>query len=260
MKIALFQMSPAQCPTGMLDRVEAAMHDAAENGADILVTPAFSPMYNNASSIEAHFSRDDWATRLTKSAISIGISLVAGVPEQDGDTHRTSALIINLTNPDSPAIFRKAYLYDDEHRTRFVGHGPYVVTADFDGIMTGFLMCDQIEFADNIRQLAQAGVDLIVVPTGLPQTPDRPFDAHHSVPIRAVENQIFMAYANHAQADGIPSPQGSSCIVAPDGGILCATPQTGDALIYATIDPAEYVSSGQQKAFASEIPFSKHLH
>jgi predicted amidohydrolase len=78
------------------------------------------------------------------------------------------------------------------------------------------------------------------VPTALMH----PFDAvaRILVPARAVENQVFVAYANRSGREGDLHYCGQSCVVGPDGADL-ARAGRAEQLILADLDPARLSAS-----------------
>ena len=78
--------------------------------------------------------------------------------------------------------------------------GDTLVTSAVGGLNIGILICYDVEFPETVRALALAGAGLVAVPTALV----RPFDsvARTLVPARALENQVYVAYAGLCGAGG----------------------------------------------------------
>ncbi|WP_352578846.1 nitrilase-related carbon-nitrogen hydrolase [Mesorhizobium sp. M0019] len=55
------------------------------------------------------------------------------------------------------------------------------------------LICYDVEFPENVRRLALAGSNLIAVPPALPATDHAELIARKMIPVRAFENQLFIA-------------------------------------------------------------------
>lgn len=255
MKLAVFQMSAAIAPEARAARIIAAMQDAADAGATLMVAPeqALSG-YGRGAALHAAAqpSGGAWAVQLGAAAARIGISLIAGFPERDGETCYISALIIDHEAPDSPALYRKGCLYGDYEKGLFSPGGPSTVLIEMQGLRVGVLICYDIEFPENMRRLALAGADLVAVPTALPMGASARFVAEHMIRVRAFENQVFVAYADNADRDEGFAYQGLSIIAAPDGAALASAPVDGDALIYAEIDPAAYRAARQENPYLAD--------
>jgi hypothetical protein len=99
--------------------------------------------------------------------------------------------------------------------------------ADFDagGLRVGVAICYDVEFPELIRAYARDGVQLVVVPTALMAPHDRV--ARLVVPVRALENQIFLGYANRCGQEPGLDFVGLSRICGPRGQILAEAGRTG---------------------------------
>lgn len=106
----------------------------------------------------------------------------------------------------------------------------------------GLLICYDVEFPETIRSVALTGADLILVPTAL--TGEYPCVPDFIVPARAVENQIFVAYCNHAGTEGETRFIGKSRLAGPDDPAIAAAGD-GECLLIATIT---------QEAIAASAP------
>ncbi|MDX1786104.1 MAG: carbon-nitrogen hydrolase family protein [Roseovarius sp.] len=256
MKLAVFQMSAqGGNHAGRTDRIKAAMREATNHGASLLIAPELALSgYGRREGFAGLAEPADgaWAAELGQASREIGISLIAGFPETWGDTHHISAMVIDATRDEPPVIYRKGCLYGDYEKAHFQSPGPSTVIAELDGLRVGVLICYDIEFPENARRLARAGAELIAVPTALPLGAPGSFIAEHVIRTRAYENQVFVAYANHADSDEAFTFQGCSSIAAPDGAVLAAAPQTGDALLYAEIEPESYEASRKENPYIDD--------
>ena len=242
MKIAVFQMSAALAPADRPERIIAAMREAATAGASLMIAPELALSgYGRGADFQniAQTAQGDWAEMLQSAANETGIGIVAGFPERDGAQCFISAITMQPGGA-APVIYRKACLYGDYEKEHFASAQASTILAEIGGIKAAFLICYDVEFPENVRRLARAGADLIIVPTALPKGASAAFVATHLVPTRAFENQVFVAYADNADSDDTCHYQGQSCIAAPSGAVLAAAPVAGDALIYADIDVSAY--------------------
>ena len=143
-----------------------------------------------------------------------GTAIAYGYPERAGD-----------------ALFNSAALYDAQgalianHRKRLPSPGSFevesfargsaVTFADLGGWRLAMIICYEVEFPESLRQAAQGGAQLVLVPTALGATWG--VVAEKLVPTRAFENGVWIAYADHVGAFGGLDFFGGSRIVAPDG-------------------------------------------
>lgn len=256
MRIAALQMHAiAGDGEANIERIAAAAADAAAGGARLLIVPELAVTGYGAG--EAGFTRlaspatGDVAARLGAIAHENAIAIVAGFAEQDGQDTYNSALFTdgNGTN----AVYRKSHLYGDYERRSFRPALPASVMVDLGGIRIGMLICYDVEFPENVRRLALAGADLVVVPTALPKGSSGTFIANHMIQVRAFENQVFVAYTNHCGADDHFTYAGLSRIAAPDGKLLAEAPAEGETLLFAEIRPEDYVKSRSENTYLVDL-------
>ena len=192
-----------------------------------------------------------FAKKLTKIAEQHQIAIVIGLPWYESSKLYNSAVFIN---PNGEVIqYHKQYLYGDYEKSLFVkGESPPPVI-EYDGLKFGLLICFDVEFPENVRMLAQQDVDIVLVPTALPKCDGSYFITKKMIPVRAFENQCFIAYADHAGRDELTTYQGCSCIVAPNGNFLSTASIEGDELLMAEIKQNEYASSRKENPYLDEL-------
>ena len=138
------------------------------------------------------------------------------------------------------ANHRKRLQSPQSFEERAFANGDAVTFAEVAGLRVAMIICYEVEFPESMRQAAQGGAELVLVPTALGA--DWGFVAENIVPTRAFENGLYLAYADHAGALGGARFYGGSRIVAPDGHI---TPvQVGrPGLVTVDIDPDRVASA-----------------
>jgi len=114
--------------------------------------------------------------------------------------------------------YRKTHLWGELDRTLFTAGESLSAIVEINGWKVGLLICYDVEFPETSRALALAGAELILVPTGLMQ-PWREV-AERLIPVRAYENQLYIAYCNYCGTEGDIVYEGRSCIAGPDGADL----------------------------------------
>jgi predicted amidohydrolase len=217
---------------------------AAAAGADLLICPEmFLSGYNIGAQAAARLAESADGPSLQRAAEIArerGIALLFGYPERGGGDVIYNAVQLIGRDGRSRASYRKCHLFGDLDRGMFrAGERPPAVV-ELDGVRVGLLICYDVEFPESVRLLALAGADLVAVPTALMD----PFEvvARTVIPARAVENQVFLAYANRCGREGELSYCGLSCVVGPDGADL-ARAGRGEELIVADLDLARLQAS-----------------
>ena len=255
MRIAILQMiaRPGDV-TANLKQIEAAAEKAAAGGADLLIAPELATTgYGAADAIRdlAEPAEGAQVTALTAMAERQGLAIVAGFAERDGDQIYNSLALVGADAP--PSLYRKSHLYGDYERALFTPGEPKAALSPLGGLTLGFLICYDVEFPENVRRLAKAGADVVVVPTALPAAPFARFIATRVVPVRAFENQVFVVYANHGGGDANFTYAGLSCAAAPDGHLLTAAPDSAETLLFADIDPAAFDESRRANTYLTDL-------
>lgn len=236
-----------------LRAIDAAAASAARRGARILVCPEMSATGYNIGAAELAALAEPFdgpiAGRVAEIAVAREIAIVYGYPELAPEDSRAqvadAAQIFNSTQAIGPdgavlARYRKTHLYGELDQVPFTPGAQLVTQFDLDGLRCGLLTCYDVEFPEAARAHALAGADALLVPTGLMH----PF-AHIAevlVPARAIENQVFVVYANRVGREGDLEYCGRSCVAAPDGSILARAGEL-PALLFAELDPAQAARS-----------------
>ena len=255
MRIAALQMrAVAGDPAANLARIERAAVEAAAAGAVLLIAPELAVTgYGAGEAIRdlAEGADGPAVARLAAIAAEAGVSIVSGIAERAGDAVYNSAVLVDDTG--SRLVYRKSHLYGPYERTLFRPGRAAAATAEIGGVKAGLLICYDVEFPENVRRLAQDRVDLVIVPTALPATGHGAFIAEKMVPVRAFENQVFVAYVNHCGADERFAYAGLSAIVAPDGTMLAQAGAAEEALLVADIDPAAFAASRAANTYLYDL-------
>ncbi|KIC21086.1 MULTISPECIES: carbon-nitrogen hydrolase family protein [unclassified Leisingera] len=101
---------------------------------------------------------------------------------------------------------------------------------ELEGFKAATLICYDAEFPETFRAVAQAGAELVLVPTALGA--QWGVVANTVIPARAFENGVFVCYANSCGHENGMDYFGGSCVVAPNGQDL-ARAGTGEELLKA---------------------------
>jgi predicted amidohydrolase len=162
-----------------------------------------------------------------------GLGLVYGYPERASDGAIYNAAILIGPEGDVRLNYRKIHLFGDLDRDMFAAGTEPGGIAEIDGVRIGLLICYDVEFPEAVRLRAMAGADLIAIPTALMQP--WVFVPRQILPVRAFENQVYIAYANRTGAEASLVYTGESVIAGPDcRNLVHAGP--GDEVLLADLD------------------------
>ncbi|MEE1929027.1 carbon-nitrogen hydrolase family protein [Streptomyces sp. TRM 70351] len=253
LRTALYQ-GPGGIPAAPGDGVAAlarAARRAADAGARLLVTPELSLTgYALGAAVRevAEPADGPFAEAVSQIAAEHGLAVLYGYPERDGDAVYNA---VRLAGPDGAPLadYRKTHLFGAYERTCFTPGEEPVVQADLDGVRLGLLICYDVEFPEPVRAHALAGTELLLAPTALM----RPYEfvPQSVLPVRAWENQLYIAYANRHGTEGAFTFAGLSCLAAPDGTVR-ARAGTGEDLVVADVDPGLLAASRAENTYLAD--------
>jgi 5-aminopentanamidase len=254
MRLAALQMqAKTGDPDANLARIEEAAREAAGKGTQLLVAPELAVTgYGAGEMIQelAEPATGPTATRLKALAQETGVAIIAGFAEWDGATVYNSALFVD---GGKPLVYRKSHLFGAYERALFAPEKPMAHVFDLAGMKFGMLICYDVEFPENVRRLAQAGVQAVLVPTALPKSDHADMIARKMISVRAFENQIFVAYVNHCGADGRFAYAGLSGIAAPDGTMLAEAGADGEELLIADLRLEDFAQSVAANTYLADL-------
>ncbi len=244
MILSCIQTSPTKAQTrDNLTQVEPLVLDA---DADLIVLPElfasgyFFDSTEQAAALAESVPGGETTRQLETWAASTGATIVAGLPERDGDRLYNAAVVV--TPNGWLGTYRKTHLYYEE-TLHFAPGGdgfPVWTVTDRRGqsYRLGVMICFDWFFPESARTLALKGADVIAHPSNLVL-------AHcpSAMPIRALENGVFTATANRigTETNGRESLTfvGQSRICSPRAEVLATAGREEVAVISAEIDPLQ---------------------
>lgn len=242
MKTVYLQFAPAYLD---VDRNHATVDDLlADIEADLIVLPElFTSGYFFRSEADLEqvaepIPEGPSTQQLRTWADATGATIVAGLPEKEGDAVYNSAVLVR---PDGTTErYRKVHLFYEETTLFNPGNLGFPVfdvrTREGIGYRLGMMVCFDWYFPEAARSLALNGADVIAHPSNLvlPHCPD-------SMPVRARENHVFTVTANRYGSETNGEEEltfiGMSEVCGPDGEILRRADRTADAVGTVHIDP-----------------------
>ncbi|PWJ07199.1 carbon-nitrogen hydrolase [Streptomyces sp. NWU49] len=252
MRTALLQSSgrPGSVVENLKVLDEAAGRAAAA-GAGLLVT---SEMFLTGYAIGDDIARlaepadGDAADAVAETAARHGLAVAYAYPERAGDAVFNSVQLV-CADGTRLANYRKTHLFGRFEHDHFTPGDRPVVQAELNGLTVGLLICYDVEFPENARAHALAGTDLLLVPTALMHP--FPFVAESVVPVRAFENQMYVAYVNRVGREGEFEFVGLSTLAGPDG-IARARAGRAEELVLADADPVFLAASRENNPYLED--------
>jgi 5-aminopentanamidase len=220
--LALWQCPYAARPAEALARLDTVAAQARAQGAQLLVCPEMSLTGYQIGSVAVDALAEPADGALAQAVATIAqrhrIAIVYGYPEHNGPGKPFNAVQFVGATGQRLANYRKTHLFGDIDRAQFSPGPQAPAVFDWHGWRLGLLVCYDIEYPEPARGLALQGVDAILVPTA--NMID--FDEVQRVllPARALENRVFVAYANACGHEGDTTYGGLSTACAPMGEVL----------------------------------------
>lgn len=242
MRIAVCQASATLGDKGKnIAAVRAAARTAASWNADILVLPElFLTGYNLGPRVKdlAEPRSGPSLTSIAEIARDAKCAIAVGFPELDsGEIFNSSALFD--AQGSLVAVYRKVHLFGPSEK-RLYSPGSELIVRRIGDLQVGMAVCYDIEFPEFARELKRRGADIIIVLTAN-------MEPYLEVPktfirARALENGLFVVYANFCGTEGELKYTGLSGVTGPDGIDLVRAGPHGAALLLVEL-PAAYPSN-----------------
>ena len=252
--VASVQMEPIIGDTAAnLARATVLVEQAAARGAQLVVLPELAntgyvfdsreEAFALSEAVPAGHSAQTWIALAQR----LGIHLVAGIAERDGDVLYNAALI---AGPDGYlGTYRKLHLWADEKRFFVPGNLGLPIFDTAIGKL-GVAICYDGWFPEVYRLFAMRNVDIVAVPTNwvpMPgQTPDGPAMAHSLTMAGAHSNGLVIVCADRIGIERGQPFVGRSLIAGSQGWLL-AGPASVDQeeILIASVD-VEAARRGRQ--------------
>jgi len=237
---AVCQFAPTNDRAHNLTYIGEQVALASERGADLVVFPEYSSFFVDklGPQMRAHAEPLDgpFVSALQALAAENAVTIVAGLVEATGDEHVQNT-VVAVDHAGLRARYRKLHLYDafGQQESDWVRAGEIEEPEVFEigGLRLGLMTCYDLRFPEVARTLADAAVDVIVVPA---EWVRGPLKEHHWLTLlqaRAIENTAFVVAADHPAPIGV----GQSAVIDPQG-VRIAGVGAAEGMAIAHLDPA----------------------
>ena len=255
MLVAAAQIEPKLAePERNLEACLARLEEAAAAGAELLVLPECAiPGYMFESAEEAlPFAEEvpgPSCEVLERESRRLGMHVVCGLLERDGDTLRNAAVLVG---PDGlVGTYRKTHL-PFLGVDRFVFPGDELTVYDTPLGRIGVEICYDLRVPEVTRTLALKGAEIVAHPTNFPIAAK--VQTELITVARAAENRIYLLTANRVGKERSAEFCGWSQIVDPYGTRLAEASETEEALLVAEVDvekarDKDYVIPGEYELY-----------
>jgi len=171
-----------------------------------------------------------------KIAAEHGTHVVFGMPERETETRKLYNTSVLVAPDGKVASYRKVYPanFGPFEEGLYFGRGDGLTLVDTKLGRIGLLICYDAFFPELAKAYALQGVDLIAIISASPATSKPFFD--RILPARAIENAVYVLYANLVGAELNVVFQGGTQAIGPRGEDLGKAPDFKEATVLSEID------------------------
>jgi predicted amidohydrolase len=252
LKVACVQFEPVIGDiAGNLDQMEKRIRAAHAEGAAVIVLPELADsgyVFNDSDEVgrlASPIPDGKSALRLIGLAKTLGIHIVSGLAERDGETFYNSAIICGPQG--YIGKFRKLHLWNRE-KLYFKPGDLGLPVFDTEVGKIGIAICYDGWFPEIFRQMALKGAELVCIPTNWVPIPghDASLEPMANILHKAAahSNAIYIACADRVGVERGQPFIGSSLIIGPTGRAI-AGPAGSDTeeILSATISLSDLKTS-----------------
>ena len=258
MRIALVQHHTENSREQNTENGLAALTEAAENGAELVVFPElafprFFPQTRESDEVATGAETIPGPTtdRFCRAAKALGVVTIINLYEKDGDRRFDSSPVIDSDGTllgvtrmvhimEGPCFYESDYYHPGDQGA------PVYSTAVG---KVGVAICYDRHYPEYMRALGLKGAELVVIPQAgaIDEWPPGVFEAEAQV--ASLHNGYFVALANRVGEEECLTFAGESFVTDPRGQVIARAPRGGDTILYADLN----------LQLLSECPARKHF-
>lgn len=225
MKISVLQFKPVIGEIKKNFDTAGKMIEYAKN-SDVLILPELwsTGYYPTPVNNFADVNGENTAKFICEMTKKFGVNIIAGSVIAEIEGKFFNRCIVSKRNGEIIALYDKAHLFSFADEEKIFSAGKNFVTFELDGVKCGIIICYDLRFPEFIRKIALNNIEVLFCPAAWSLRRLQPRQILTKA--RAIENQIFVVFANSA---------GKSEIVNPAGETI-AESDTGEQILTAEID------------------------
>lgn len=220
-------------PAATLDRCEARLREAAEEGADIVCFPEqFATGWDPAATSHIQTLEGPLVTRLSEMARDHALTLIGSLRERTPVLPRNTCVVVGPSGR-ILATYAKIHLFSPGKEETAFSAGDALSTFTAGDMTFGLAICYDLRFNDIFAAYRQMDVDGVIIPAAWPCTRIDQWEL--LIRARALEHQYYVVGANCTGVTPAGSYCGGSLAAGPSGECL-ARGNAGEMQVYATLD------------------------
>ena len=243
-KLAVCQIRTELNKQATMDKAEDMVKQAAVNGANVVVLPEMfnCPYSKEYLSSFADAENGESVETMSSWAKDNGVILIGGsIPEKDGDKLYNTCFVFD-ENGTVIAKHRKMHLFDVDieggirfKESNHFAAGNEITVFDTKYGKMGVLVCFDMRFPELVRAMARRGAEVVICPAQFNMTTG-PKHWELTIRARAMDNEIYYVGASAARFEGFNYECWGHSTVAEPFGMVIATCDETEQILYADID------------------------
>lgn len=225
MKISVLQFKPVIGEIKKNFDTAGKMIEYAKN-SDVLILPELwsTGYYPTPVNNFADINGENTTKFICEMAKKFGVNIIAGSVIAEIEGKFFNRCIVSKRNGEIIALYDKAHLFSFADEEKIFSAGKNFVTFELDGVKCGIIICYDLRFPEFIRKIALNNIEVLFCSAAWSLQRLQPRQILTKA--RAIENQIFVVFANSAGKSEIVNPAGET--IAESG--------TGEQILTAEID------------------------
>jgi len=180
-------------PTSTFSAVQLT-EEALKAGAEIVLLPEkWTKHLDDVPLVDFQRLAKKYTSYVIPGAVEDGVSIISPVIDPNGEVK---------------GIAKKIHLYEEEKNRLFPGSSTIIFT--YRGVKIGIVICYDVDFPEVIRQMFVKGVEVVLVPSKIPQDGLELWRDY--LRVRVLENRLAIVNANALQ---LPEYPGKSVVYVP---------------------------------------------
>ena len=215
MKISIVQF---KSELGAIDKnfsTTERLIEAASNSSDVILLPELWSTGYYPKPVEKFADVDGKHTTkfLCAAAKKFSVNIIGGSVIVESYSKIFNRCIVANRRGKVAAIYDKTHLFSFAQEDKVFTAGDKISVVELDGVRCGLAICYDLRFPEFIRKIALAGAEIIFIPAAW--SLKRLVPRQILTKARAIENQVFVVFANSSGKSEIINPRGE--VVAESG-------------------------------------------